>query len=65
MQEHVETKFLMQALITRLKTQKAVSQRLGISKQSFNTALNHGKTIPLKLILQMKELLNQLMLEKN
>lgn len=64
MEEKAEAEYLMRELIKRMKTQTAVAGKLGQSKQAFNKSLHHGPSVPLKRMVAMRELLNQLIAEE-
>ncbi len=64
MEEKEEAEYLMRELIKRMKTQKAVAAKLGQTPQAFNYSLNYAQTVPLKRIIMMKVLLNELLLKE-
>ena len=61
MEEKAEAEYLMRELIKRMKTQKAVAAKLGQTTQAFNYSLHHAQSVPLKRILAMRVLLNELL----
>lgn len=65
MEEKAEAEYLMRELIKQMKTQKAVAERLGQTKQAFNYSLHHAQSVPLKRILAMRVLLDELLAKES